>query len=344
MTLARRHCLIFFAATFFHLALLQLPSIILSLREQLIMPQGCCAFLSNLLLLALQAISLRYLLSSTLIYSFENIDFGQMELVRNMNHVKRMFEMQVQKYSSWVSAGVTLVSCALALSLRSGGGDGGGGGGMAKIDSMDYDDDRWDGRAYKISIFLTSRLGVFVLAALVLSRMLLPPPKHASRDRNLRSIMDQKEEGKGRDRRPPRHARSKGHLPAGGRSWSATFLLAAAAAVTADASSNYSPPAPAASSTSSSALSRTATHSQNAVQSILVAGSLNADTFLPVHRIPSPGENLTLVRNQHPMVDVPGVSWREKFKLSPWNGAKKSHMRRFTHIFMLTNTCLPFAH
>jgi sugar/nucleoside kinase (ribokinase family) len=40
--------------------------------------------------------------------------------------------------------------------------------------------------------------------------------------------------------------------------------------------------------------------------SILVAGSLNADTFLPISRFPSSGENLTLLPNVHPLVDVPG--------------------------------------
>jgi len=48
------------------------------------------------------------------------------------------------------------------------------------------------------------------------------------------------------------------------------------------------------------------TTSQTAIRSILVAGSLNADTFLPIHRFPSSGENLTLLPNRHPLVDVPG--------------------------------------
>jgi ribokinase len=42
-------------------------------------------------------------------------------------------------------------------------------------------------------------------------------------------------------------------------------------------------------------------------RSILVAGSLNADTFLPVARFPSPGENLTLLQSsEHCLIDVPG--------------------------------------
>lgn len=41
-------------------------------------------------------------------------------------------------------------------------------------------------------------------------------------------------------------------------------------------------------------------------RSILVAGSLNADTFLPVARFPSPGENLTLLQNSEHLIDVPG--------------------------------------
>lgn len=45
---------------------------------------------------------------------------------------------------------------------------------------------------------------------------------------------------------------------------------------------------------------------QKKIRSILVAGSLNADTFLPISRFPSSGENLTLLPNTNPLVDVPG--------------------------------------
>mmetsp|Transcript_25300 Transcript_25300/g.39715 ORF Transcript_25300/g.39715 Transcript_25300/m.39715 type:complete len:762 (+) Transcript_25300:90-2375(+) len=45
---------------------------------------------------------------------------------------------------------------------------------------------------------------------------------------------------------------------------------------------------------------------QKKIWSILVAGSLNADTFLPISRFPSSGENLTLLPNTNPLVDVPG--------------------------------------
>jgi sugar/nucleoside kinase (ribokinase family)/sugar phosphate isomerase/epimerase len=39
---------------------------------------------------------------------------------------------------------------------------------------------------------------------------------------------------------------------------------------------------------------------------ILVVGSANADTFLPVARLPIEGENLTLLPGRHPVVDLPG--------------------------------------
>ena len=45
---------------------------------------------------------------------------------------------------------------------------------------------------------------------------------------------------------------------------------------------------------------------QKKIRSILVAGSLNVDTFLPISRFPSSGENLTLLPNTNPLVDVPG--------------------------------------
>lgn len=40
--------------------------------------------------------------------------------------------------------------------------------------------------------------------------------------------------------------------------------------------------------------------------SILVVGSMNADTFLPVARLPTEGENILLVPGKQPVVDVPG--------------------------------------
>ncbi|CAJ1919628.1 unnamed protein product [Cylindrotheca closterium] len=39
---------------------------------------------------------------------------------------------------------------------------------------------------------------------------------------------------------------------------------------------------------------------------ILVIGSANADTFLPIARLPTEGENLTLLPGKHPQIDLPG--------------------------------------
>lgn len=44
----------------------------------------------------------------------------------------------------------------------------------------------------------------------------------------------------------------------------------------------------------------------NASSTIIVVGSINADTFLPVSRLPKEGENLTLRPGFEPTVDVPG--------------------------------------
>lgn len=44
----------------------------------------------------------------------------------------------------------------------------------------------------------------------------------------------------------------------------------------------------------------------NTQTSVLVVGSANADTFLPVARLPTEGENLTLLPGSLPIVDVPG--------------------------------------
>ena len=42
------------------------------------------------------------------------------------------------------------------------------------------------------------------------------------------------------------------------------------------------------------------------LSNILVVGSANADTFLPVARLPTEGENLTLLSGKQPSIDVPG--------------------------------------
>lgn len=44
----------------------------------------------------------------------------------------------------------------------------------------------------------------------------------------------------------------------------------------------------------------------NPTPSILIAGSANLDTFLPLKRLPTPGENVTLLPNKNPTIDVPG--------------------------------------
>ncbi|KAL3772806.1 hypothetical protein ACHAWU_003820 [Discostella pseudostelligera] len=316
-SLATRHGLIFLGVTLLHLAMAFLPYYIpkyphLQLLQQQLQQQQqqqhASIILLSLLQIILQSISLRYLLTSTLLYSFDNIDFGQFQLVRNMKYMKQMFVSMVVYYSKGVAVGSLGISMGMGwlLSWLNGDGDGG-------IFSNINSNDQWCLRAYDISLFLTTRLGVFVLAALLLGHFFLPPPKITTsmegNTTNLRQLMkvveeeeDEEHESKEDNRRVPRHSQSerqltmgagrRGNKRVGALSWSATFVLAAATAVT--ASSNYfSPPAATSSATS-------------AQSSILVAGSLNADTFLPVHRFPSPGENLTLIRNQHPMVDVPG--------------------------------------
>ena len=45
---------------------------------------------------------------------------------------------------------------------------------------------------------------------------------------------------------------------------------------------------------------------QAAAAEVVVVGSINADTFLPVSRLPVEGENLTLRKGSEPVVDVPG--------------------------------------
>ena len=45
---------------------------------------------------------------------------------------------------------------------------------------------------------------------------------------------------------------------------------------------------------------------QEVQANLIIAGSANLDTFLPIKRLPQPGENLTLLPNTHPLIDIPG--------------------------------------
>ena len=131
-----------------------------------------------LVLMILQTASLRHLLCSALVYSFESFDLGQVNLARNMERGRRMFASEVRRYTGWVSSAVALGSCAVAYaipSLSSGGGSGEGGGG------------RWDVRACEVSAYVSSRLGVFVVSFLLLCRAsFFAPP--SSRHRGGRAV------------------------------------------------------------------------------------------------------------------------------------------------------------
>jgi hypothetical protein len=256
-----------------------------------------------------------------------------------MNHVKQMVIAKVQYYSNGIALGVFGMSLGLAWLLSLLGGDNA----FVEVEEEDGQQQQqqqqqqgYITRAYDISIFLHTRLGVFVLAALLLGHIFLPPPKirksegnNANTSKMMKVVEEEEEdekeendEGEHEDRGMERNlpigeriggGRRRGNTKSmgGALSWSVTFVLAIAVTVATATSPNYSSPPPASSLSSPITPNfQDTTKKEKTVQSssILVAGSLNADTFLPVHRFPSPGENLTLVRNQHPMVDVPGVS------------------------------------
>ncbi|KAL9184529.1 hypothetical protein ACHAXT_012499 [Thalassiosira profunda] len=240
-----------------------------------------------LLLVLVQSVTLWALLSSTLSYAFDNIDFGQQMLVKNLDYGKRLFVEEVRKYSWIASVAVAAVSLLVPL------------GGKAIRRSAKMVCDLWDvhkmcafaaadvepwtAQAFRYSTVATSHLGVFCLALLAMAHLLLPRRNkrskkgcHAARPGTIQRAST--------DGPPTPRSGNRGRT----LKFSVSFLMATAATTNAT-----SPPS-------------SQTNSQRAVQSILVAGSLNADTFLPVDRFPSPGENLTLLPNFQPLVDVPG--------------------------------------
>jgi hypothetical protein len=133
-----------------------------------------------LVLVTLQAVSLRHLLCSALVYSFEHVDLGQINLARNMERGRRMFASEVRRYAGWVSYAIALGSCVVAYaipSLLSGGGGGSVGGGG------EGGGGRWDVRACEVNAHVSSRLGAFVVSFLLLCRASFFSPPSSSRHR-----------------------------------------------------------------------------------------------------------------------------------------------------------------
>ena len=161
---------------------------------------------------------------------------------------------------------------------------------------------------YKICTFITVRLSVFTLAVLLMGHLLLPKKT----ERKGRNTINKEEEKKKKEEMVTFNNNGKGgsrknHTRASSSqlsssSWSVSFLLATFTIIIICCCTGRV-------SATSSPRSISSTRHNNLFKkqsTILVAGSLNVDTFLPIHRFPSSGENLTLLPNLQPLVDVPG--------------------------------------
>ena len=119
-----------------------------------------------LLFLTLQAMTLRSILRSALIYSFDAVYLGGgVNIARNMERGRKMFVSKVGRYTTVVSAAVAFGSCVVALL----------GGWFAEEEEEDEEGmegggGRWDVRACEVSARASSRLGVFVVSFLLLCR------------------------------------------------------------------------------------------------------------------------------------------------------------------------------
>jgi len=143
-----------------------------------------------LLFICLQATSLRSLLEFLLIFAFDSIDFGQKKLVQNMEFGRKLYHAEVRKYSSATAAAVVTVSCGLAflrflfeeVALC-----------MCSYFNMDWgiicdDSDSASNESWScgqlgltISTFITTRLGIFVVAVLLMASIVLPKPERRVR-------------------------------------------------------------------------------------------------------------------------------------------------------------------
>ena len=72
----------------------------------------------NYTLVLFQAISLWALLNSTVVYAFNNVDFGQKKLVSNMDYGKKLFITGVRHISLLTSVAIATISCAYDLAAK----------------------------------------------------------------------------------------------------------------------------------------------------------------------------------------------------------------------------------
>jgi len=290
-------------------------------------------FTLSIALTTLQILSFHTLLNSIFIYTFDNINYGQLNIVKNLEYGKLLYIIEVQKYTKYVSVSVGIFSLLIGLGyslilnvgikwgchlhFMS-----------SKMMCSSMSDEHevsspWYEQVYKTSTFITTRLSVFTLAVLLLGYVLLPNKKKKKKKsttnnkqkkkrdesktlQTMTSVDEESEEDddEGDDScsssNDQQQRRSMKHNGNGAlTSWSVSFIIATTIVIIFYCSKGVT-----ATSSSSSSLSPPSFAKRK--KSILVAGSLNADTFLPIHRFPSSGENLTLLPGHQPLVDVPG--------------------------------------
>jgi len=319
--LLKNNMLTFITSLFIHTILLQLTPYFNQYRVY-----------TTIALTTLQITSFHTLLNSIFIYTFDNINYGQLNMVKNLEYGKLLYIIEVQKYTRLVSLSIGIFSLLIGLGyslllnvgikwgchlhFMS-----------SKICSSSMSDKHeisspWYEQVYKTSTFITTRLSVFTLAVLLLGYVLLPNKKKKKkkstnnnnnkkrRDENktlqtMTSVDEESEEddddneGDSRSSSDQQQRRSMKHNGNGAlTSWSVSFIIATTIAIIFYCSKGVT-------ASSSNSLSLPTSFAKRK-KSILVAGSLNADTFLPIHRFPSSGENLTLLPGHQPLVDVPG--------------------------------------
>lgn len=72
----------------------------------------------NIMLVALQAISLRALLFSSILYAFEDLDYGQKKIVANMDYGKKLFIQKVKRISLVATVSIATTSCAFGFATE----------------------------------------------------------------------------------------------------------------------------------------------------------------------------------------------------------------------------------
>jgi len=155
----------------------------------------------DIFMIILQLICLWFFLTCILIYTFERVDFGHLKLVSRLKNGKQLVAKEIKRYALITSISMALSSCGIGIAVSS-------------FQCFPSDDARllilgrqrisssiwnksdetcriatsvWTRKALEVNTFISLHLVVFVLALVLMSRIILPS-KRSRKPKQKREI------------------------------------------------------------------------------------------------------------------------------------------------------------